>query len=78
MSCFLWGVDLEGNYTQAQRGNYIKAVATSTVGLVSTGPLFETTPTFLPIFSNLVAHPADRLACSHTATVDRVEIDGCR
>ena len=36
-----------------------RAVATSTVGLVSTAPRFETTTTFLPMFSNLAAHPAD-------------------
>ena len=37
------------------------------VSLVSTGPLFEATTTFLPKFTNSVAH----LAGSHVATVDR-------
>ena len=39
-----------------------RAVATGTVGPVSTGPLFEATTTFLPIFMNSAVRPADRLA----------------
>ena len=31
---------------------YYRAVATGTVGTVSTGPLFEATTKFLPIFTN--------------------------
>jgi len=36
-----------------------QAVATSMVGLVSTGPLSKATTTFLPIFSNSVMRLAD-------------------
>ena len=39
----------------AVNGGFSRAVATSTVGPVST----EATTTFLPIFMNSVAHPAD-------------------
>ena len=46
-----------------------RAVATGTVGPVSTGPLFEATTTFLPIheFGGAPSKPVG----SHTPTVDR-------
>ena len=40
--------------------SHTRAVATSTVGSVSTGPLFEAITTFLPMFSNSAACQADR------------------
>jgi len=43
---------------------WYRPVATSMVGLVSTGPLFAATTTFLQIFTNLVARPADWLAAT--------------
>ena len=46
-------------------------------GRVSTGPLFEATTTFLPIFLNSVARPADQLAATWPQLTD-VEIDGCK
>ena len=45
------------------------------VGPVSTGPLFEATTTFLPIFMNLAVHPADRLAAMWPQLTE-LEIDG--
>ena len=54
-----------------------RAVATSMVGPVSTGPLFEATTIFLPIFTNLVAHPADWLAATWPQLTE-LEIDGCK
>lgn len=53
------------------------AVATSMVGQVSSRPLFEATATFLPIFTNSVAHLADWLAATGPQLID-LEIDGCK
>jgi len=55
-----------------------RAVATSMVGPVSTGPLFEATTTFLPINIHKFRHVPSRPVYGHMATVDRVEIDGCK
>ena len=54
-----------------------RAVATGTVGLVSTGPFFEATTTFLPIFTNSVARPADRLAAMQPQLTE-LEIDSLK
>ena len=52
-----------------RKANY-RAVATSRVGPVSTGPLFEATTTFLPIFTNF-SDELGRPVGSHMAIVDR-------
>ena len=45
------------------------------VGPVSTGPLFNATTTFLPIFTNSAVHPADRLTATWPQLTE-LEIDG--
>ena len=50
---------------------WTRAIVTGCVGRVLTQPLFKATTTFLPIFMNSAARPADRLAAMHVATVDR-------
>ena len=54
-----------------------RAVAIGTVGLVSIGPLFETTTTFLPIFTNSAVCPADRLAATQPQLTE-LEIDSLK
>ena len=54
-----------------------RAIATGTVGPVSTGPLFEATTTFLPIFMNLAVRPADRLAAKRPQLTE-LEIDSLK
>jgi len=54
-----------------------RAVAIGTVGLVSIGPLFETTTTFLPIFTNSAVCPADRLAATQPRLTE-LEIDSLK
>jgi len=54
-----------------------RAVATSTVGPVSTGPLFEATITFLPIFTNSAVCPADLLAATRPQLTE-LEIDSLK
>jgi len=45
------------------------------VGPVSTGPLFEATTTFRPIFTNSAAHPAGWLAAMCPQWTE-LEVDG--
>jgi len=52
-----------------------RAVVTGRVGWVSTRPLLEAATTFLPIFTNLAACPADRLAATWPQLTE-LEIDG--
>ena len=44
------------------------------VGPVSTGPLFEATTTFLPIFMHEFGGTPSRPVGSHAATVDRARL----
>jgi len=53
----------------------IRAVVTSRVGWLSTRPLFEAKTTFLPIFTNLAARPADWLAAMWSQLTE-LEMDG--
>jgi len=58
-------------------GSIYRAVATSRVGLVSTGPLFEATTAFLPIFMNSAMRPADQLAATWPQLTE-LELDSCK